>query len=78
MITIKKGEPYETVRLLQSMVLQLQVAVAHGSGERKHVPDVAHAGEVHDAALKAQTVARVTGGAVLAQVKIEGIVLRPL
>ena len=76
MISIKKGEPRETVRLLQSMVLQLQVAVADGSGEGKHVPDVAHAGEVHDAALKAQTVARVTGGAVLAQVEIEGIVLR--
>ncbi len=43
----------------------LQIAVAHGSGERQHIPDVAHTGQIHDAALKAQTEACVTGGAVL-------------
>ena len=32
----------------------LQIAVAYGSGEGQHIPDVAHTGEVHDTALKAQ------------------------
>ena len=32
----------------------LEVAVAYGSGEGEDVPDVGHAGEVHDGALEAQ------------------------
>ena len=37
----------------------LQFAVAHGAGERNGVPDVAHAGEIHHAALEAQAEAGV-------------------
>ena len=53
----------------------LQFAVADGSGEGQHVPDVAHTGQVHDAALKAKAEAGVTGGAVLPQIQIEAVVL---
>ena len=44
----------------------LQIAVVNGSGEGNHVADVAHAREIHDAALEAQAEAGVTGRAVLA------------
>ncbi len=57
------------------LLLLLQVAVANGSGEGNGVPDVADTGQVHDATLEAQTEARVTGGAVLAQIQIESVVL---
>lgn len=55
----------------------LQIAVVDGSGEGDHIPDVAHAGEVHDAPLKAQAEAGVTGGTVLPQVQIEAVILLP-
>ena len=52
----------------------LQLAVAHGSGEGQHIADVAHTGQVHHAALEAQTETGVTAGAVLPQVQIEVVV----
>ena len=53
----------------------LQFAVADGSGEGDSVADVADTGQVHDAALEAQTEACVTGGTVLAQIHVEVVVL---
>ena len=53
----------------------LQFAVAHGSGEGQHVADVAHAGQVHDTALKSKAKAGVTAGAVLAQIHVETVIL---
>ena len=40
---------------------------------RKHVTDVLNAGQIHDAALKAETVARMAAAAVLAEVQIEAV-----
>ena len=53
----------------------LQVAVADGARERKHVADVGDAGQIHDAALKTEAEARVSCRAVFAKVEIELIVL---
>ena len=54
---------------------ELQLTVIYGSGEGQYIADVAHAGQIHDAALKAQTEACVAGGAVLAQIQIEVVIL---
>ena len=54
---------------------ELQLAVIHCSWEWDHVTDVAHTSQVHHAALKAQTEAGVTGGAIFAQIQVELIIL---
>ena len=76
-LTQKKGEPEFRFALniaITSLVV-LQLAVTHGSGEGDGIPDVADAGQIHDAALEAQAEAGMTGGAVLAQVQVEVVVL---
>ena len=52
----------------------LQFAVIDRAREGNHIADVAHTGQVHDAALKAKTEARVPSRTILAQIKIEAIV----
>ena len=54
---------------------ELQLAVIYSSWEWDHVADVAHTSQVHHAALKAQTEAGVTGGAVFAQIQVELVIL---
>lgn len=48
---------------------------ARGAGERQHVADVLHAGNVHDQPLKAQPKACVRVGAIAPQIQIELIIL---
>ena len=52
-----------------------QLAGADGAREGQHVADVADAGQIHHAALKAEAEARVARRAILAQVEVEGVVL---
>ena len=52
-----------------------KIAVVDCAREGDDVADIAHAGQVHDAALEAEAEAGVAGRAVLAQVKIEAVVL---
>ena len=46
----------------RASVRRLEVGVAHGARVRQDVADVAHAGQIHDQALEAQTVAGVLAG----------------
>src|SRR5699024_2904386 len=54
----------------------LQFAVIYSPRERDYVADVGHAGEVHDAALKAKAESSVAGGAVFAQIQVEFVIFR--
>ena len=60
---------------IKSLLEVSEIRISGGSGVELHVPDIAHAGEVHDHALKAQAVAGVTAAAVAAQVQIPPVVL---
>ena len=55
--------------------LPSKLAVADGPGERKDVTDIAHAGQVHDAALEAQAKAGVPDRTVFAQIQVELVLL---
>ena len=53
----------------------LQFAVVYGSRERNDVTDVAHTGQIHHAALESETESRMSCRTVLAQIKVELVVL---
>ena len=57
-----------------SASLLLQFAVVDCSGEGEDIADIADAGQIHDAALKAQTETCVTGRAVFPQIHVEVVV----